>query len=63
MNEDFILGNGVDSVPNENNVTEYDGHWMPPLFTGELTPEILAKKEEAKRKSEEILEKIRAKWG
>lgn len=47
----------------ENRVTEYDGHWMPPPFKGEMTPEILAKKEEAKRKSEEILQKIREDWG
>lgn len=47
----------------ENNITEYDGHWMPPPFTGDLTPETLIKKEAANRKAEEILQKIREEWG
>ena len=48
---------------NNGVVTEYDDYKMPPPFSGELTPEIQAKKEEAKRKSEELLEQLRKKYG
>lgn len=50
MNKDWVRG-------------EYDGYKMPPPFTGEMTPEILAKKEEAKRKGKEFAKKLREKYG
>ena len=30
------------SVPRE--ISEYDGYWMPPLYQGEMTPDVLAAK-------------------
>ncbi|MBQ9347613.1 MAG: hypothetical protein IJT94_09790 [Oscillibacter sp.] len=39
-------------------VTEYDGHWMPPPFKGEFTPEVLAAKEKAEREAAEIRRRL-----
>ena len=49
MNKDWVRG-------------EYDGYKMPPPFTGEMTPEILAQKEEAKREAEKIIQEIQEKY-
>ena len=40
-------------------VTEKDNYKMPPLFTGEYTPEILEKKRRLQKKADEDLKKIK----
>ena len=42
---------------------EYDGYKMPPPFTGEMTPEILAEKEAARREAEKFAKELREKYG
>ena len=40
-------------------VTEKDDYKMPPLFSGEYTPEILEKKRRQKAKADEELRKLK----
>lgn len=46
----------------EQNIYEYDGYVMPPLYKGEITSEILKKKEENRKEVEkkklELLKKL-----
>ena len=49
MSEDYVRG-------------EYDGYKMPPPFTGEMTPEILAKKEEARLEARKFAQELRKKY-
>ena len=48
------------SMLDEYDVTEYDGYRLPPPFTGEFTPEVLAAKDAADRKAEEIMRRLKA---
>lgn len=44
-------------------ITEYDNYKMPPPFKGEMTPEILAEKQRAKKLAEEFTKELREKYG